>query len=167
MSPRIEAYLNPNCKHALFGPPDNSGMPRKSKADRELEGSLAPPDSMGGRLRAERTARDPVLTQGALAEAAGISVQSISGLERGTTTALKPENLFPIADRLGVNPRWLATGKGPREPILELSADEGELIVLLRDLEPEDRASVTGYARGLQRKRRINLVPPSTPKTGT
>lgn len=142
-------------------------MPRKSKADRELAGELAPPDSMGGRMRAERLSRTPVLTQGVLAEAAGIKVQSISGLERGTTTALKPANLFPIADKLGVNPRWLATGKGPREPILELSPDEGELIVLMRDLEPEDRASILGYAKGLQRKRRINLVPPSNPRTGT
>ena len=45
-----------------------------------------------------------------LAEAAGISVHAIYQIESGTTRNPRPENLFRIADRLGVDPRQLVFG---------------------------------------------------------
>ena len=67
--------------------------------------------TFGERLKMSR--KNAGLTQERVAEAAGITGGAISQLESGTTNGLACENLFPIAEVLGVNPKWLATGFGP------------------------------------------------------
>ena len=47
-----------------------------------------------------------------LARACGISKQAIGQMESESTKQPTPENLFKIAKATGVNPEWLATGKG-------------------------------------------------------
>lgn len=54
------------------------------------------------------------LKQSDLAERAGVSKQTVNGWLKGRVENIRPENLFSAADALGINARWLATGKGPR-----------------------------------------------------
>jgi transcriptional regulator with XRE-family HTH domain len=56
------------------------------------------------------------ITAAALAAALGLTRQSISLLLSRDSKAMRPENLFAAADFLGVEPRWLAIGEGPKYP---------------------------------------------------
>lgn len=47
-----------------------------------------------------------------LAGAVGVSISAVLQWLGGTTKSLKPENLFAVADALGLEARWLGTGKG-------------------------------------------------------
>lgn len=49
-----------------------------------------------------------------VAKIAGVSYAGASQWKTGETKRIRAENLFPIARTLGVNPEWLATGKGPK-----------------------------------------------------
>lgn len=65
--------------------------------------------NLGGRLKLAREKRD--LTQQQLAESSGVPQQNISALEnRDSKTS---EDLFRLADALGINPRWLQDGEKP------------------------------------------------------
>lgn len=66
----------------------------------------------------------------ALAAALGVSRQSISLLLSKDSKSMKPEHLFAAADFLGVEPRWLAIGEGPKHP--PLSDLPPELIEAIR-----------------------------------
>ena len=74
------------------------------------------PMSFATRLRESREATR--LTQRQLAAACGISDKVISALETATDDegprGMLAENLFAVADVLGVDARWLATGKPER-----------------------------------------------------
>lgn len=52
---------------------------------------------------------------GELAGAVGVSISAVLQWLGGMTKGLKPENLFAVADALGVEARWLGTGKGSKE----------------------------------------------------
>ena len=140
---------------------------RKVTATRE-DGERAPVGSIGWRLRRLRLDVTPHVTLAQLAEAAGIRIQSVSDLERGATKNPKPGHLFKFAERLNVNAYYLATGKGPKEPIRTISPEEGELLLIFRDLENDtDRARVIAFAKGLQQKKTpLALVPPSKERAG-
>lgn len=63
-----------------------------------------------------------------LSGAVGVSISAVLQWLGGTTKGLKPENLFAVADALGVEARWLGTGKGskelapkPREPLRRIT----------------------------------------------
>ncbi len=62
------------------------------------------------RLLRARTAAQK--TQEQVAQAAGISHAAINKAEAGKTKSMGAANLFAIADFLGVDARWLATGEG-------------------------------------------------------
>lgn len=55
------------------------------------------------------------MNQSQLAAKVGISRASISDWMTGKTKAIEGANLSQAADALNVDPRWLATGNGPRE----------------------------------------------------
>lgn len=50
-----------------------------------------------------------------LAAAVGVSPSAVSQWLSASTKNMRPEHLFAAADVLGVEARWLATGRGPRE----------------------------------------------------
>ncbi|BBL71098.1 LexA family protein [Methylogaea oryzae] len=64
--------------------------------------------SLGQRLKTAREAKK--LTQLSLAQRSGVSQQLISRLEGGHIESTT--EIFPLADTLGVDARWLATGQG-------------------------------------------------------
>lgn len=90
---------------------------------------------MSDRIRSVREEKGWTQTQ--LGDAVGVSRAAVSQWENGETKGLKPENLVKTSEVLGVNVKWLATGKGP-----------------MRDNGVNDIA--TEYAPGLKQ------VPPDT-----
>lgn len=83
---------------------------------------------LGNRISGRRRALQ--MTQEALAEAVGLSVQSISCLELGKKR-VRPENLSKLAAALSVSADYLLTGKKDRQ---QLSDIEQKLALL----SPED-----------------------------
>jgi DNA-binding XRE family transcriptional regulator len=55
-------------------------------------------------------------TQEQVAHACGLSHAAISKAEAGKTETMGSQNLFAIADFLGCDARWLATGEGEMHP---------------------------------------------------
>jgi transcriptional regulator with XRE-family HTH domain len=72
------------------------------------------PMEFGERLLRARTAAKK--TQEQVADACGCSHAAISKAEKGKTETMESDNLFCIADFLGVDARWLATGEGDMQP---------------------------------------------------
>jgi len=72
-------------------------------------------------------------TQEQVAHACGISHAAISKAESGKTDQMVATNLFAIADFLGCDARWLATGEGqmspPKNVIDELSPEQRQLVL--------------------------------------
>lgn len=64
-----------------------------------------------------------------LAGAVGVSISAVLQWLGGTTKGLKPENLFAVSDALGVEARWLGTGKGPKELLAKVQRREPKLRV--------------------------------------
>jgi transcriptional regulator with XRE-family HTH domain len=73
-------------------------------------------DFFADRLRAARLALG--MTQAQLARKAGLSVSTIRDLESGKNRATT--RLLQIAKALRVNPAWLETGKGQKEPVTQV-----------------------------------------------
>jgi transcriptional regulator with XRE-family HTH domain len=71
--------------------------------------------TLSDRLNAALTG-PPRLSQADLARACGVKPPSVSDWISGKTKRLSGSNLLAAARFLGVNPEWLASGKGPREP---------------------------------------------------
>lgn len=57
------------------------------------------------------------ISQAALARAVGVKAPSVNAWCSGETKTIEGENLMRAAQALKVNPYWLATGKGSREPL--------------------------------------------------
>lgn len=57
------------------------------------------------------------VSQADLARAVGIKPPSVNAWASGQTKTIEGENLVRAARKLNVNPYWLATGKGSREPL--------------------------------------------------
>jgi transcriptional regulator with XRE-family HTH domain len=63
----------------------------------------------------------PVPERGSLAKlarAADVKSSSVAGWLNGKTKELSGPVLLRVAEFFGVNEQWLATGKGPREPLI-------------------------------------------------
>ena len=69
-------------------------------------------NSIGDRLRDERELQGLKKTE--LASRVSMTSAGIGQIESGTTKSPTPENLYKIADALGLNARWLTSGKGER-----------------------------------------------------
>lgn len=63
--------------------------------------------------RVQRAREAAGLNKSELARAVGVEPSAITQWENGSTKALEGVNLVRAAEALRVNPRWLATGKGP------------------------------------------------------
>ena len=68
--------------------------------------------TLGERIAARR--KELGLRQEDLANAAGVTTAAVSYWETGNTKNLRLEHLFSIADKLKVQPRWLALGQGAK-----------------------------------------------------
>ena len=66
------------------------------------------------RLREVLDAR-PDIREIDIARACGIRPPSINGWFKGKATTIRSIYVFPLADLLGINARWLCTGKGRKE----------------------------------------------------
>jgi transcriptional regulator with XRE-family HTH domain len=76
---------------------------------------------MDGSTFSERLAdamREAGITAVALSAATGMSQSAISQWLSSKIKQLSAGHLFAVADVLGVEPRWLLTGQGPRKPRL-------------------------------------------------
>ncbi len=75
-------------------------------------GRLPHMSALGNRIRLEREARN--WSQQDLADKSGTSQSTIAGLESGRAAATT--KIIHIARALRVNPQWLETGTGSKEP---------------------------------------------------
>jgi transcriptional regulator with XRE-family HTH domain len=67
-----------------------------------------------------------------LSNASGVAYPTLSKIKTGRTHNPQPDNFLRIADALGVEYKWLATGTGRRERRSTLS-DEEQRWLALRD----------------------------------
>jgi transcriptional regulator with XRE-family HTH domain len=92
------------------------------------------------------------LSQAQLCRLANLPPQTLSSYWTGRTVP-RAGQLFAIADALGCNPRWLATGAGRPEAPVEIDPenadDEARLLDAFRRLRPEQRAHVLANAEML------------------
>ena len=78
-------------------------------------------------------------TQTEVARHAKIGRGAISAIVRGRTKNPQPDHLFAIADALGVEARWLATGRGPKHKESGLSREQREWLQMYEHLPPDKR----------------------------
>lgn len=115
-------------------------------------------DELAGRIRSRRD--ELGMTQRQLAEALGVSIQSVSDWERGVSRPW--ENLAALAKRLEVSTDWILTGDSLLEiPSARVSVgkqktsaipdapDIARIVTKLRTLPPDIRKRVEGYVDGL------------------
>lgn len=81
-------------------------MPRTRK--RALEG-------FGRRLDEARKLHTPPISRQQIMTACSVSSAALYKWEASAEPAIKPRNLFDLADLLRVRPRWLAMENGPKE----------------------------------------------------
>ena len=110
------------------------------------------------RIRAAR--EDAGLSQADVAKALRISASAVNQWEQGLTKNMKLNNFFALANLLGQDARWLATGKTPhraREPIVTsptpnhpvLTSEEKALLHHIRRLPVKLRKVLLKFIRGL------------------
>lgn len=80
-----------------------------------------------------------------LGKATGFSRQTLHKIEIGTTKNPQPDTLFAIADALGVEGRWLGTGKGPRTPIARLTRDQQRWLDVQGVLSADQQVSLSRF----------------------
>jgi transcriptional regulator with XRE-family HTH domain len=85
--------------------------------------------------------RESGLSQSELARRVGVTRASVNGWLQGRAVNIRPHHLFPLADQLGVEARWLATGRGPRDK-QPMSNGELKLISEYRSLPDDQRNAV-------------------------
>jgi len=79
------------------------------------------------------------LSQAQLGAAIGVSKNAISQMELGSSKNPSAENLLPLAEALGVDPKWLISGKGPMYPKPD--------IITEASLTPDEAAMLEKYRR--------------------
>ena len=70
--------------------------------------------------RLEEAIREAGITKTAIWKSCGLSSGAVSQWFSGAVQRIEGENLLNAAKVLGVNPEWLATGKGKMKPADEL-----------------------------------------------
>lgn len=115
-----------------------------------LEGSAimitVDPVTFSKRFRDAREAAQ--LTQRQLADACEISDRTVSAWETGKAEGILAEHLFCVADKLGVDARWLATGQ--QKPPVVTSA-LAEIVRGLEHLPVDQQEAVRSLVRSLKR----------------
>jgi transcriptional regulator with XRE-family HTH domain len=79
------------------------------------------------------------LKQAEIARRVGVERQTVGDWYHGRSVNVRPDHLFALADVLGVEARWLATGHGPRERVSPILSNYAEVI---RQLSPEAREAL-------------------------
>lgn len=79
------------------------------------------------------------LKQAEIARRVGVERQTVGDWYHGRSVNVRPDHLFTLADVLGVEARWLATGHGPRERVSPILSNYAEVI---RQLSPEAREAL-------------------------
>jgi len=99
-------------------------------------------NTYGSRLLIAMEAKNA--TRKDLATALGVSVQAVGDVLRGKSGAFTAENNAKSAHYLGVNPNWLATGKGQ----MEFPSEETTTYLLAPGAKQSNQPlSLTGRAR--------------------
>lgn len=80
-----------------------------------------------------------------IAKASGVSKQALTDWIKGRSRDLKPHHLFAFADACGIEPRWLATGKGPMHS---------------RSTPPQDCVDIWNRLNTCERKAFVTLLSP-------
>lgn len=80
-----------------------------------------------------------------LSEDTGIAFATLSKIARGGTKNPQPDNFLRIADALGVEYRWLATGQGRRERRSSLTDEERRWLALRETLSPDQQHSLRRF----------------------
>lgn len=85
------------------------------------------------------------LTQEQLAQACGVTNRAVSAWEKGRASDILAENLFAAADKLKVDPRWLATGHEDQAKAAVGIAKE------IRELDPEQLEAIRSLVHSMKR----------------
>ena len=87
------------------------------------------------RLREVLDAR-PDIREIDIARACDIAPPSVNGwLKKGKATTIRSIYVFPLADLLGINARWLCTGKGRKEiDLVEFQSSHSNMALAIADL---------------------------------
>lgn len=88
------------------------------------------------RLKTEIDGRDDVRAAD-VARAVGISKAAMSDILHGKTKQPKPENLLAIADYLGLELRWIISGRGPKT-----KEDKRRAMIDISSLSDQDQARI-------------------------
>ncbi len=133
---------------------------------RTIVSKLSNMGSTGERIKEARLQAQ--LTQQDLADAAGVSRSAVAQWETGETKHLRPENLFNIAERIGCSPKWLITGKGPKQNISDI--DKGperqvSLIPLLTWAQVRDWHETGGAHSSAPTLERVAVIGTFGPRT--
>ena len=92
------------------------------------------------------------ISQAELARRVGVTAQAVQSLESGRTKSFK--KLVPLAEVLGVTPRWLVTGQGPKglgdtPQATDLLAAMEDFAHRIREAREYLRLSSAAAARGI------------------
>ncbi|TAK45239.1 MAG: XRE family transcriptional regulator [Betaproteobacteria bacterium] len=100
------------------------------------------PKLIGDRIRERR--EELQMKPADLHRASGVSISAVLQWESNKTKNLKLEHLFKVADALGVEPKWLASGTGVK--LKSFTIEEAEAISRLRNALPKWRRYVVSLA---------------------
>jgi len=114
---------------------------------------------IGERIHALRAARGESLAQ--LGAAVGLSASAVHQWEAGTTKALRPVNLFAVADHFDVSIRWLVTGSGARQ-VTETQTDfELQALRLFRKLTQDGQHAALSHLNWMAAQEQPDATKPS------
>lgn len=114
------------------------------------------PFALGARVKARR--EELRMTQEELARQAGLSVASVSKLERGESSNPRSMTLRKYAAALKTTPEYLLHGERPPAPSPPAGDDAPEIEVALRatgDIPEEDIPVILGVVEAVRRKARL------------
>jgi len=117
-------------------------LDKKSERGRLWVITMNPVD-FGKRFKRARKAAKK--TQQEIADACGLSNRTVSAWESGVAEGIIADNLFRVADFLGVNARWLATGEEGDD------LTSADLARLIQSLPPEKQEAVRRLIEALNR----------------
>lgn len=119
---------------------------------------------LGARLRDVRLAIK--VTQKEMAERVGLTVSTLSDLERGKIKRLSERNAILLRKEFGINPNWLRTGFGPMFTEDDRGLDKLAADAALTELEVEVLSLYMRLAPDVRQKLLADLVASISKMTG-